>query len=108
MDYSKGSRRTSPTDSHPGREEAHHHHRHYGRSRSSSDSISSLLAITTERLSNETIRANEAERQAAEALELFKKTHEEKLRLERDLRRVQTELGLYKIQLDTAQKGESG
>ncbi|KAF8870425.1 hypothetical protein CPB84DRAFT_1754459 [Gymnopilus junonius] len=63
-----------------------------------------MLAITTERLSHETIRANEAERQAAEVLALFKKTHEKKTRMERDLRRAQTELGLYKIQLDVAQK----
>ncbi|KAF8872611.1 hypothetical protein CPB84DRAFT_1799127, partial [Gymnopilus junonius] len=103
MDYRKSSKSIngnglSPADSLPGREESYRsHHRHYGRSRSSSDSFVNMLAITTERLSHETIRANEAEKQAAE-------THEENIRMEKDLRRAQTELGLYKIQLDVAQK----
>ncbi|KAH9483413.1 hypothetical protein JR316_0002879 [Psilocybe cubensis] len=94
---------TSPTNSHTGR---HHHHqsRTHGRARSASESISSLLVVTTERLTRETARANEAERNAAELLALFKTTHEAKVRLERDLDRVRQELGLYKIQLDMAQK----
>ncbi|KDR71389.1 hypothetical protein GALMADRAFT_229682 [Galerina marginata CBS 339.88] len=102
MQYRKDSTHgSSPTDSHPGRQR---HEPSHGRARSSSDSISSLLAITTERLSQETARANEAERQAAEVLELFKKSHEAKSKLERDFNRVREELGLYKIQLDVAQR----
>jgi len=64
------------------------------------------LLITTEKLAQETARANEAERQAAEVLAAFKTVHEAKARLERDINRVNEELGLYKIQLDLAQKGE--
>ena len=37
---------------------------------------------------------------------MFKTVHEAKARLERDINRVKEELGLYKIQLDLAQKGE--
>jgi len=69
--------------------------------------MSALLVITTERLAQETARANDAERQAAEVLAVFKTTHEAKTRLEREINRVREELGLYKIQLDLAQKGAS-
>ncbi|KAF8162571.1 hypothetical protein B0H34DRAFT_284908 [Crassisporium funariophilum] len=86
----------SPTDSHP---RARSHSR-----RRSSDAASSMLLVMTERLSQETTRANEAERQAAEVLSHFKSAHEAKLRMERDLQRVKDELELYKIQLDLAQK----
>jgi hypothetical protein len=96
-------RTSSPTNSHPTRPR----HRSYSRARSSSDSMSALLVITTERLSQETARANEAERQASEVLAVFKTTHEAKARLEREINRVREELGLYKVQLDVAQKGAS-
>jgi len=94
---------SSPTNSHPTRSR----HRSYSRARSSSESMSALLVVTTERLAQETARANEAERQAAEVLAVFKTTHEAKTRLEREINRVREELGLYKIQLDLAQKGAS-
>ena len=38
-------------------------------------------------------------------MSLFKNTHEQKVKLERELMRVREELGVYKIQLDVAQKG---
>ena len=96
-------RASSPTNPHPTR----HRHRSHSRARSSSDSMSALLVITTERLAQETARANEAERQAAEVLAVFKTTHEAKARLDREITRVKEELGLYKVQLDVAQKGAS-
>ena len=99
---------TSPTDSHPHRNPQHsrsHSHGRTGSSSATSDAISTLLIRTTARLSQETIRANEAERHAAELLALVKQTHEAKARLQKDLMRVTEELGLYKIQLDVAQKG---
>ncbi|KIM49942.1 hypothetical protein M413DRAFT_439058 [Hebeloma cylindrosporum] len=93
-------RASSPTNSHPSRPR----HRSYSRARSSSESMSALLVITTERLAQETARANGAEREAAEVLAVFKTTHEAKARLEKEINRVREELGLYKIQLDLAQK----
>ena len=70
------------------------------------------MMMSRERLARETARANEAERravdaerQAAEVMSLFKSTHEAKLVLERDLHKAREELGLYKVQLETAQKG---
>ncbi|KAF4614886.1 hypothetical protein D9613_003554 [Agrocybe pediades] len=98
---------TSPTDSHPHRTKhsrSHSHGRSHHSSSSTSEAISNLLLTTTARLSQETARANQAERHAAELLAMFKKTHEAKSRLERDLMKVQEELGLYKLQLDVAQK----
>jgi len=64
-----------------------------------------LLLVTTERLNHETSRANAAEKNANEVMSLFKNTHEQKVKLERELMRVREELGVYKIQLDVAQKG---
>jgi hypothetical protein len=61
--------------------------------------------MTTERLHTEAARANAAEKQVAEVMSLFRNTHEQKLKLERDLAHVREELGWYKIQLDVAQKG---
>ena len=79
--------------------------RTHSRSHTSSDSISALLLVTTERLNHETSRANAAEKNANEVMSLFKNTHEQKVKLERELMRVREELGVYKIQLDVAQKG---
>ncbi|KAF9522961.1 hypothetical protein CPB83DRAFT_70442 [Crepidotus variabilis] len=104
----------SPTDSHqhprarrPSDSHTHsqsHTHSRTHRSHTSSESISTILIMTTERLHSETARANAAEKQATEVMSLFKNTHEAKVRLEKDLTRVKEELGMYKIQLDVAQK----
>jgi len=64
-----------------------------------------LRLIANERLSQETLRANESERQSAEILAHFKIIHQENQRLEIDFQRVKDELGLYKTQLDIAQAG---
>jgi len=93
----------SPTDSHA-------HRPSHSRSRSqpsshSSHSISGILIMTTERLHTATARANAAEKQVAEVMSLFKNTHEQKLKFERDLAHAREELGWYKIQLDVAQQG---
>jgi hypothetical protein len=64
-----------------------------------------MLLLATERLAQETSRANEAERQSSEILAHFKIAHHVKQRLETDLQRANNELGLYKIQLDNAQAG---
>jgi predicted nucleic acid-binding Zn-ribbon protein len=61
--------------------------------------------MTTERLHSETARANAAERQVADVMSHFKDVHGQKVKLERELMRVREELGLYKVQLDVAQKG---
>ena len=90
----------SPTGSRP---HSRPHSRH--RSSRSSETISAILLIATERLAQETSRANEAERQSTEILAQFKVTHHAKQRLEVDLQRAKDELALHKIQLDIAQAG---
>ena len=40
-------------------------------------------------------------------LAMFKTTHEAKAELDREIKGVREELGLYKVQLDVAQKGAS-
>ena len=64
-----------------------------------------MFLIATERLSQETSRANEAERQSSEILAHFKIVQQAKQRLEFELQRVKDELGLYKTQLNAAQAG---
>ena len=64
-----------------------------------------MLLIATERLAQETSRANEAERQSSEILAHFKIAHHAKQKLEIDLQRAKDELGLYKTQLNIAQAG---
>jgi hypothetical protein len=64
-----------------------------------------MLLIATERLAQETSRANEAERQSSEILSRFKIAHHAKHRLEVDLQRAKDELELYKTQLNIAQAG---
>lgn len=64
-----------------------------------------MLLLATERLAQETSRANEAERQSSEFLSQFKIAHNAKQRLEVDLQKTKNELGLYKTQLDNAQAG---
>ncbi len=93
----------SPTDSHAHRPS--HSRSHSQPSRHSSHSISGILIMTTERLHTETARANAAEKQVAEVMSLFRNTHDQKSKSDRDLARAREELGWYKIQLDVAQKG---
>ena len=87
---------SSPTDSHP----------RHTRSNPSGDSISTLLLLTNDRLTQETSRADAAERHARQLLIHLRTAHDAKARLGQDLTKVKTELGLYKAQLDVAQKGE--
>jgi len=101
-DESVSSKGTTPTDSHANRRSERSHP-----SRRSHDSISSILLMTTERLHSESARANAAERHITDVMSLFKNAHDQKLKLERELVRVREELGLYKIQLEVAQKGAS-
>ena len=64
-----------------------------------------MLLLATERLAQETSRANEAERQSSEILARFKIAHHAKQKVEIDLQKANNELGLYKTQLDNAQAG---
>ena len=64
-----------------------------------------MLLLASERLAQETSRANEAERQSSEILSHLKIAHHRKQRLEIELRKSKDELGLYKTQLDNAQAG---
>lgn len=64
-----------------------------------------MLLLATERLAQETSRANEAERQSSEIFAHFKIAHHAKQRLEIDLQKANNELGLYKTQLGNAQAG---
>lgn len=66
-----------------------------------------MLVLATERLARETKRADAAEREGQEVLALFKTLHAAKGKIEHEFLRVKEELGLYKIQLDIAQKGLS-
>ncbi|KAF8874854.1 hypothetical protein BD779DRAFT_1678546 [Infundibulicybe gibba] len=75
------------------------------RSRSrSSESASALLMFTTERLSQETLRANAAERRASELLVHLRTATEARDRLKLEVSTVQEEIKLYRVQLDLAQK----
>lgn len=95
----------SPTDSHAHRRPDSHQP---SRKRSNDSSFSSILLITTERLHSETARANSAEKQIGDVMSLFRNTHEQKVKLERELLRVKEELSMYKVQLEVAQKGKNG
>ncbi|KAF8166495.1 hypothetical protein BJ912DRAFT_1067880 [Pholiota molesta] len=97
---------SDPSTGTPPPDAQHHTNHRYARSHSrfTSDSITSIMAVTAERLARETARANEAERHATEVLSMFKTTHEAKAKLEREVQRAKDELGLYKVQLDVAQK----
>ena len=64
-----------------------------------------MLLLATERLAQETSRANEAERQSSEILAHFKIAQHAKQKVEVDLQKANNELGLYKTQLDNAQAG---
>ncbi|KAF5323243.1 hypothetical protein D9619_013506 [Psilocybe cf. subviscida] len=112
--YSSHSRSLSHSHSHseadsaatPTADDHAHRHRsrHHKHSSSSSSSLSAMLVLATERLSRETKRADAAEREGREVLALFKTLHAAKGKIEAEFLRVKEELGLYKIQLDIAQK----
>ncbi|KAJ7736014.1 hypothetical protein DFH07DRAFT_986951 [Mycena maculata] len=72
------------------------------RSRSGS-SLSHLLLVATERLGQETNRANAADLRCGEVLAHLRIIVQERDQLRRTLAKVQEELGLYKLQLDVAQ-----
>ncbi|KAJ7026253.1 hypothetical protein C8F04DRAFT_119159, partial [Mycena alexandri] len=80
--------------------------RHKPRARSqsrSASSISNLLLVATERLGQETNRANALDARCAEVLAHLRTIVEDRDQLRRSLAKVQEELGLYKLQLDVAQ-----
>jgi hypothetical protein len=80
--------------------------RHKQRSRShtrSASSISNLLLVATERLGQETNRANALDVRCAEVLSHLRTIVQERDQLRRTLAKVQEELSLYKLQLDVAQ-----
>nr|GAT49212.1 predicted protein [Mycena chlorophos] len=81
------------------RADAHKHKR----SRSSS-SVSNLLLAATERLGQETARANELEGRCSEVLSRLRSVVDEREQLRRGLAKATEELRLYKIQLEYAQK----
>ncbi|KAF8209485.1 hypothetical protein K438DRAFT_1960482 [Mycena galopus ATCC 62051] len=83
-------------------EPAHPKHRSRSHSRSAS-SISSLLLIATERLGQETNRANALDVRCNEVFAHLRTIVEERDQLRRTLAKVQEELSLYKLQLDVAQ-----
>ncbi|KAJ6630476.1 hypothetical protein B0H10DRAFT_986587 [Mycena sp. CBHHK59/15] len=78
------------------------HTKHKSRSRSAS-SISTLLLVATERLGQETNRANASDLRCAEVLSHLRTIVQERDQLRRNLTKVQEELSLYKLQLDVAQ-----
>ncbi|KAJ7235163.1 hypothetical protein B0H12DRAFT_150478 [Mycena haematopus] len=77
-----------------------HHSRSHSRSPSSK---SNLLLVATERLGQETHRANALDIRCGEILAHLRTIVEERDQLRRTLAKVQEELSLYKLQLDVAQ-----
>lgn len=63
----------------------------------------SLLRGVSERLEQETNRANEAERRVQEANDRWRLVNQARLQAQADMARVNEELRLYKMQLDAAQ-----
>ncbi|KAJ6500915.1 hypothetical protein C8R45DRAFT_83733, partial [Mycena sanguinolenta] len=69
----------------------------------SASSISNLLLVATERLGQETNRANALDARCGEVLGHLRTIVEDRDQLRRHLAKVQEELSLYKFQLDVAQ-----
>ncbi|KAJ6479974.1 hypothetical protein C8R47DRAFT_604081 [Mycena vitilis] len=69
----------------------------------SASSMSTLLLVTTERLGQETNRANALDVRCTEVLTHLRTIVGERDQLRRSLTKVQEELSLYKLQLDVAQ-----
>lgn len=66
--------------------------------------MSTLLILTSERLDQETRRANDAERKTSDALSLLRSTVEAKMLAQQEAARVGEELRLYKLQFENAQR----
>jgi hypothetical protein len=66
--------------------------------------MSTLLLLTSERLEKEIQRANAAERKASDSVTLLRSTVEAKVLAQQEAARVSEELGLYKLQLENAQR----
>ncbi|KAJ7500512.1 hypothetical protein B0H11DRAFT_2378327 [Mycena galericulata] len=80
------------------------HHKSRSRSHSrSSSSLSNLLLVATERLGQETNRANASDQRCVEVLSHLRTMVQDRDQLRRTLTKVQEELSLYKLQLDVAQ-----
>ncbi|KAF9043890.1 hypothetical protein BJ165DRAFT_1370778, partial [Panaeolus papilionaceus] len=62
-----------------------------------------MLAVTSERLQQETRRADEAEKQANEVLRLLKEVVDTKGRMEKELRTLREEKEMWRVRLDEAQ-----
>ncbi|KAI0751118.1 hypothetical protein C8Q80DRAFT_1230311 [Daedaleopsis nitida] len=63
-----------------------------------------LLRAALERLDGETRRAQEAERRALELAQRFKIVNEARVSAQQEIERVHSELRMYKVQLDNAQR----
>lgn len=66
--------------------------------------LRSMVHILSERLSNETLRAETAETRAKEAVLRFKQVNDARVAALQEASRASEELGLYKLQLENAQR----
>ncbi|KIJ63436.1 hypothetical protein HYDPIDRAFT_113453 [Hydnomerulius pinastri MD-312] len=66
--------------------------------------VNALLVVTSERLENESTRANAAERRALDYFNRLRTVAESRERAEQESARLREELKLYKLQLENAQK----
>lgn len=69
-----------------------------------SKQLRTALVITSERLENETRRADEAERRIMEVLHRLQGAHEATMLAQADMARANEEVRLYKLRLDEAQR----
>ena len=104
LDGGPASPPSPPHDPQPARRRSKKHRRSSAARESASQSLSTLLLLTSERLDLETRRADDAERKAAECLSRLRIALDSKDRADQDIARVSKELDMYKIQLDVAQK----
>jgi hypothetical protein len=74
-------------------------------SASSASSTTDSIVLLVQHLQHETARANAAEAQRRELLDKLRDVMKQKVELEGHFGMVKEELGLYKVQLDLAQKG---
>ncbi|RXW23187.1 hypothetical protein EST38_g2676 [Candolleomyces aberdarensis] len=74
-------------------------------STTSASSTTDSIVLLVQNLQHETARANAAEAQRRELLDKMRDVMKQKVELEAQLGMVKEELGLYKVQLDLAQKG---
>lgn len=69
-----------------------------------SHELRSMVQVLSERLSNESTRADTAEARAKEAVLRFKQVNDARLAAQQQASRANEELALYKLQLDNAQR----